>query len=124
MTEYAIVDDGQIVGFKQLDTPPEVLKGKPYRKVLPVEVTDPAVDGATQIKEGPVVTVLADKVTRVWSVRSKTAQELDDEKTTQATGYNGIAFKIALNHENRLRTLEGKAAVTAAQFRTAIKALL
>jgi hypothetical protein len=124
MTEYAIVDDGVIVEYKNLDAPPEKLEGKPYRKVLPVEVTDPQYDSATQVKEGPTVTVLADKVTRVWTVRSKAVQELDDEKTAQATGYNGVAFKIALNHENRLRTLEGKAPVTAAQFRTAIKALL
>ena len=35
-----------------------------------------------------------------------------------------IALKICFNHENRIRTLEGRQAVTLAQFRTAIKALL
>lgn len=33
-------------------------------------------------------------------------------------------FKILFNHENRLRALEGKAAITAAQFLAALKQLM
>lgn len=33
------------------------------------------------------------------------------------------SLKIAFNHENRIRALEGKAAVTRAQFLTAVRAL-
>lgn len=32
-------------------------------------------------------------------------------------------FRVALNHENRIRVLEGKTAVTAAQFKAALIAL-
>ena len=32
-------------------------------------------------------------------------------------------FQVALNHENRIRALEGKAAVTAAQFKLALASL-
>ena len=35
-----------------------------------------------------------------------------------------IAAKVLLSHENRLRALEGKQAINAAGFKTAIKALL
>jgi len=35
-----------------------------------------------------------------------------------------IAAKVLLSHENRLRALEGKQAIKAAGFKTAIKALL
>lgn len=35
-----------------------------------------------------------------------------------------IQFKIALNHENRIRALEQKPAITAAQFKNALRALL
>lgn len=35
-----------------------------------------------------------------------------------------IILRVLFNHENRVRVLEGKQAVTMAQFRTAIKALL
>ena len=38
-------------------------------------------------------------------------------------GWDVIILKIALNHENRIRTLEGKAAVMVAQFKGAVKAL-
>ncbi len=35
-----------------------------------------------------------------------------------------ITLKIALNHENRIRILEGKTAITVTQFKTAVRALL
>ena len=35
-----------------------------------------------------------------------------------------LGFQIDFDHENRLRVLEGKAAITAAQFRAALKARL
>lgn len=35
-----------------------------------------------------------------------------------------IAAKVLLSHENRIRALEGKQAINANQFKTAIKALL
>ena len=35
-----------------------------------------------------------------------------------------ISFKIAFNHENRIRALEGKAVITAEQFKTAVKAAI
>ncbi|MGV8838984.1 MAG: hypothetical protein ACWA6X_01630, partial [Bauldia sp.] len=44
--------------------------------VLPVEVTDPPFDPATQVRTGPVLTIEATRVTRVWTVRDKTAEEL------------------------------------------------
>jgi hypothetical protein len=39
------------------------------------------------------------------------------------SAWDVISAKILFNHENRIRALEGKAAITAAQFRTAVKAL-
>lgn len=116
MTEYAIVDNGSIVGFRHFNTVPN-LPGKPYRQFLPVVETNPSFDPETQVKTGPVVTVEAERVTRVWSVRDKTAQELDAD-------VDFLQFRVAFNHENRIRALEGKAAITAAQFRAALKALL
>jgi hypothetical protein len=35
-----------------------------------------------------------------------------------------VALQVAFNHENRVRALEGKQAITLAQFKTAVKALL
>lgn len=38
--------------------------------------------------------------------------------------WDTITLKIAFAHENRVRALEGKAAVTVPQFKAAVKALL
>ncbi len=123
MAEYAIVDNGTIVDFRGFDTAPVALVGKPYRSFLPVEVTNPPYDPATQVKTGPVVTVLVDKVTRVWTVRDKTAAELDAEKDAAISNVDVVQFKLAFNHENRIRVLEGKPQITVAQFKAAWKAV-
>lgn len=43
---------------------------------------------------------------------------------TLADRMDQVQFKIAFNHENRVRALEGKAAITAAQFKNALTAIL
>ncbi len=78
MAEYAVVIDGAISEFREFDRPPD-LSHKTTMRVLPVEVTDPPFDPATQMRTGPVVTIEATRVTRVWAVRSKTAQEAANE---------------------------------------------
>lgn len=37
---------------------------------------------------------------------------------------DAVQFKIAFNHENRIRAIEGKAQITAAQFKAALLVLL
>jgi hypothetical protein len=59
------------------------------------------------------------------SVRPVNANMLDGYKGKQASKFTLlIAAKVAFNHENRIRALEGKAPVTAAQFAGALKAML
>lgn len=79
MALYAIVDNGGIVEYRELAEAPK-LDGKPYRKVLPVVDTDPAWDPATQTRTGPVVTVKADHVARVWAVVDRPAEEIEAER--------------------------------------------
>jgi hypothetical protein len=92
---------------------------------LPVIDTKPDYDSGTQVREGPVVTVNANDVTRVWTVRAKTAEELDamkDESTNDAAV--SVIGKVLFNHENRIRALNSQAPITAAQFKAAVKALI
>jgi hypothetical protein len=125
MPLYALVRlaDKAIIDTRDFaDAPPDVArKGIEW---LPVEVTDPACDPATQVKSGPVETVGEGAVTRVWTVRDMTAEELDAEKGVQVDAVDIVVGKVLFNHENRIRALEGKQAVTAAQFKAALKALL
>lgn len=78
---YARIQAGEIVEIVDLPggAPAGSVVGahasKPY--LLPIEDTRPPVDAVAEVEEGPVVTILADKVTRVWTVRAKTSGELD-----------------------------------------------
>lgn len=91
---------------------------------LPLVVTDPAFDPSTQVRTGPVETVGQGSVSRVWTVRDMTSDELDALKGATVDAMDMLAFKVLFNHENRIRALENKPAVTAAQFKTALKALI
>jgi len=92
--------------------------GKGWRWV-PALDTDPPFDPATQKRSGPVVTVAPDRVTRVWTVTAKTAQELSDEQDAEAVGaVDGMkAFRALVKW---LAPLVGR---TPAQARSEILAL-
>jgi hypothetical protein len=125
MPLYALVrlaDDAVVETRDFADPPPDVTR-KGIRW-LPMEVTDPACDPATQVKSGPVETVGKDRVTRVWTVRDMTAAELDAAKDAAVDGVDAVALRLLMSHENRIRALEGKQAIAAPQFKTALKALL
>ena len=128
---YALVEDGTDAILKEVEgdrafrtgTPPD-LPLKPFRW-LPLEVTNPDVDDyATHIKEGPVESVGAKKVTRVWTVRPKTADEIDVDKEARIPPSDSIQFKAMLDVENRTLALESKPAVTADEYRETLKGML
>ena len=89
------------------------------------EVVTPSYDAATQIIEGPTVTVGQDAVTQEYTVRDKTAEELAAETEGHKEGILSNVGELVLrrlcDHESRLRVLEGKSAVTWEQCRKAIK---
>jgi len=128
---YVLVEDETDAILKEVEgdrefrtgTPPD-LPLKSFRW-LPLEVTDPDVgDHATHIKEGPVTTVKAKKVTRVWAVRPRTADELDAYKESQIPLSDSIQFKAMLDVENRTLALESKPAVTVDEYRETLKGML
>lgn len=122
----AILNEAEtsVVDTKDLGSKPVAVKGG---RVRPLIDTKPSFDPAVELLEGPVVTI-GDQVTRVWTKRNKTAQELaaDDDvrKESVLTGANELAYKVLFNHENRIRVLEGKQPVNMNQFRAAVRALL
>ena len=131
MIEYAILDkSGAIVERRWLRelTPGEIKHWQGLPLARPIETTKPSFDPITQIMEGPVITILPYKVTEVFTVRAKTAQEIAAEQDAIKEGaldkFDLVALKIAFNHENRIRVLEARPQVTAAQCRAALKALL
>ena len=129
--KYVLVEDSTKVILKEVDGNkrfrtgiPPTLPLKPFHW-LPIEITNPDIpDHATHVKEGPVITVEADKVTKVWTVRPLTEQELDDAKELQIPPSDSITFKTMLDVENRTLALESKPAVTASEYRETLKAML
>jgi hypothetical protein len=103
---------------------PSVRTKPGYRWVPAPEAQRPAYDPETQVIEGPVRTVGASEVTETYSVRAKTAAELDADKDAKISIMDRAQLRVLFNHENRIRALEGKQAITQAQFVAAVKALL
>ncbi len=125
MARFAIYRDGDFVEERDFAEKP-VLANKPQLKFYQVETIKPDFNSATQVRTGPVVEGdHAAEVRRyVWTVRDKTAEELDAEKEATINQFDVLAFKVLFDHENRTRAIESKAPITQAQFRAALKARL
>lgn len=123
MTVYALVRPEKTIDRRSQNIDPNV-QTKPGFAWLPVEAVDPKHDPATQVKTGPVTTIETSRVLDTWTVRAKTTQELDAEKDARISAIDLLQFAVSFDMENRMRVLEGKAQVTAAQYRNALKARL
>jgi hypothetical protein len=88
------------------------------------EASAPDYDDATQVLEGPTTTIGKDQVTTSYTVRDKTAAELDAAKEDRLNSVDTFILKTLCDHESRMRVLEGKSAITLTQCRAAIKAAL
>lgn len=123
MTEFAVYDNQTFTGVIRDFTEVPVLPGKPYREFYTVVRVSPPFDNATQVRTG--VTVEADYVAKTHTVtqviRNKTAQELDNDKTVTIDAIDMLSFEVNFDQENRIRALEGKTAITRAQYKTALK---
>lgn len=81
---FARIDNANtVLEFRDMAAQPPDLPQKGWRW-RPVVDTDPAVDPATQVKEGPVIAFASNQVTRTWTVRAKSAGELQGEKQARA----------------------------------------
>lgn len=93
---------------------------------LPVSEINAAFDPALQVRTGPTLKVRTSRVTATYSVRDKTAAEIDQEKGAEAVHeLDGrkvmqLVAQVLHDQENRLRQLEGKPAVTKAEYRTSL----
>jgi len=128
---YALVEDvtnkilEEVEGDKEFrtGTPPD-LPQKPFRW-LPLEIVNPdLINHETHMKDGPLIAVKYDRVIKVWTIRPRTTQELDDVKESYLPTNDSIQFKAMLDMENRTLALEKKPKLTAAKYRAALKELL
>lgn len=100
---------------------------KPDWKWLPAPVaTPPSFDPETQVLIGPTRTVGASQVTESYTVRARTAAELDADKDSKIADIGEAVVRALCNHENRIRALQPSppAQMSLAQCRAAFKSLL
>lgn len=124
--KFALLKDGAFVEVRELKRQPENIPAKGV-VWLPFEVEDPAYDHLTQVRTGPETVIEASRVVKRWTVRNKTAEELAAEASSAKDNdleYSRVALMVGFDHENRIRTLEGRPQITAAQYRAAVKARL
>lgn len=126
--DYAVVREGEVIELRFNYSPPppdKIDKENGVLVVRPYVRVKPAYDPATEVLEGPTRTITDTEVTDTWTVRPKTAQEIDDYKTSQVNGM-GQAIIAALCHlKNEVRTkVDGVAAWSKAQCLAAFKTLL
>ena len=90
---------------------------------LPVTEINATFDPALQVRTGPTLEVLATIVKATYSVRAKTAGEINAEKGAAATrGVDALGKSISVMHdqESRLRILEGAPTITLAAYRAGL----
>ena len=76
-----VLEEADSSRFRKTGVPP-VLKSEKGIRWLDLVVVNP-VKGADQIKEGPAVEITDTTYTRTWTVRDKTAKELNSEKDVE-----------------------------------------
>jgi len=92
-----VLEEADNTRFRKTGVPP-VLKSEKGIRWLDLVVVNPAL-GNNQIKEGPTVDITPTTYTRTWTVRDKTADELNIDKTQRAENqFEAIkALLLALN---------------------------
>jgi hypothetical protein len=122
VVEYRVFRDidAKMGGWEDGACPPSI-EGKGVKWLPAPQAEKPSYDADTQVLEGPTVTVGKDSVTESYTVRDKTADELDGEKDARLDKVDTFVLRTLCDHESRIRVLEGKSAITLSQCRAAIK---
>jgi len=121
---YALVKNDNTIDRLSDSVDPNVLTKTGYKWLRCDKVAQPAYDSNVEKITGPSYTVNVDNVTEVWGKTALTDQEISDLKYARLSAIDALQFRIMFDLQNRLRVLEGKTAVTASQFRNALKELL
>jgi hypothetical protein len=129
MMRYARIENSAIVEVRSFDREPDPnpAKGLDWR-LYPI-VPRPSFDSATHHAPVESTGIQPTEVVTSWVAPvAKTQGELDAETDAQKENtldrFDLLNLKVAFNHENRIRALEGEQPVTQARFRTAMKAML
>jgi len=112
---YARIVDGAVAEIREFGRAPDPnpKKGLDWR-LCPIG-TRPAYDPETEVLSGPTYEI-GETVVETFSKRAKTAEELDADKDSRLSRHDMLSFEVNFDQENRIRALEGRQAVTKAQY--------
>lgn len=122
MAIYCLINPDNTINRIESGIDPTVATRSGYKWLPLVEPSGPSYDPTIEVLIGPIDTVGATQVTRTWSKRSKTAQELDTDKQVKIDALTKLWFDVNFDQENRIRVLEGKSTITRTQYLNALKA--
>ena len=119
---YALVRPDNTVDRKASNIDPNT-GTKPGWRWLPVHLVNPSFDPATQVKQGPVDAVEASRVVETYTVREKTAAELDADKDARVSAADRIIGAALWDAINEIRALKvpPQPALTKAQYLNYLK---
>jgi len=79
-----VLEEADSTRFRKTGVPP-VLKSEKGIRWLDLVVVKPTANGETEVREGPVIDITPTTYTRTWTVRDKTADELNEEADSAAS---------------------------------------
>jgi|TARA_R110002012_G_scaffold300954_1_gene501025 hypothetical protein len=127
MTKYARITSSTEVIIEEKDEA-EFRGGKPPAanvaknwEWLPLTIDKPSCNSETEVLEGPEDVVTLGKITRKYTVRDKTPEEINLDKDLRIPRTDSVQYKIMFDQENRVRKLEGLAPTTDDEFRVLLR---
>ena len=127
MTKYARITSSTGVIIEEKDEaefrggkPPPANVAKDW-EWLPLVFDKPSCNSAAEVLEGPEDVVTAEKITRTWTVRDKTPEEINADKDLQIPRTDSVQYKIMFDQETRVRKLEGLSPTTDDEFRVLLR---
>lgn len=121
--QYALINPDNAIDRMSFNIDPDVATKSGWRWIPIVDEERPPYDPETQVAEG-TVDIQQTQVLRGWIVRSKTAEELQNEKTTWVNNIERAEITALHNQENRLLVLEGQPTITLEEYKIKLRDLI
>lgn len=127
---YALVNPDNGIDMESNSISPDVSTKPGWRWLSIVDELPTPHDPLLQICEGPFKRIEIDKVVKYWTIRDKTAYEINQEKDQKLADVERPTLIMSLDQENRIRALEAAASgqtftpLTMDEYKEYVKGLL
>lgn len=120
---HALIDPDNNVLRIEDNIDPTVQTKPGYRWLPVIDIPRPSYNPSTHVAV-PNVTVGEDAVTRDWSMRAKSPEEIDAEKIQRINAIDFAILAALLGMENRIRSQQSQPVLTMDQYKDLLKELI